>query len=442
MDMTKLTHEDLQKIIMDACKGLATDEIDKLRKEVNDVLKKNAFPFLEKTWGDGEAGSMNDSVIDTSTFYKSYNTSKNGNALQDGKLLGKQLVSIGGPFKRLSPEMMTFAKMIQTGKGSVTRSKEAGIDVEKHNNTVKEVLKAAGMSEGTVADGGALVPVEFLASVIEFAVAQSQIISKVWRVPMSTQTLKIPKLVQSAGNYFGGVVLYSPGEGELKIDTKPSFDRLTFEAKKLIGLVYLTDELIADSMINVINYLFGLFARAFQYDMERRIISGTGGAAAGPCLGIIKDPLVIANAVARTTAGTIKYEDIIALDSKIDEQFANLVWLTRKKTQNTLMGLKDSQNRPLFLANYESFAGMPIHPPELISYPVYKTRNVPDLGAQGDIILGDLSYYMLTIRQDMKIDSSEGPRFEYDETTLRFVMRFDGMPVVPIAFTFLKSSNS
>jgi len=440
-DPVTITPEIIKGIVAEAIKDAPLPVIEELKTQVNELNRKTVFPFLDGAWGTGEAESMQGgkgSVIDTSYFSKSYH--RKMGVRQDGIALGQQLCRMGGPFKRLSPELETFAKFIKVSKGDVYKAMSAGIDVKKYNEIITEHLKQAGMSEGILADGGALVPIEFYTSIVEFAIAQSKILSQVWRLPMTSNILRIPRLQQAAGAYFGGITLYTPGEGEEKLSTKPALERLTFEAKKLIGLVYLTDELVADSFLNIINYLFGLFTRAFQYEMERRVIAGLGTAIGGPCLGIINDPAV--NVVARATAGTITYRDVINLDSALDENFSNLTWLTRKATQNWLMSLVDNANRPIFLADYSVFAGQPIHPPALISYPVTRTRNVPVIGTKGDLILGDLSFYLLTIRQDLTIDQSNAPRFIYDEQTLRFVMRFDGAPVVSIAFALLGDVSS
>ena len=126
------------------------------------------------------------------------------------------------------------------------------------------------------------------------------------------------------------------------------------------------------------------------------------------------------------------------MDNNIDENFTNLTWICRKVTQNTLAGLRDANNRPIYFVGWDTFKGPDtLHPAQMYGYPVVRTRNVPAMGTQGDLILGDLSWYLLAIRQDMTIDQSEHVRFQYDEQTLRFVMRLDGMPAIPIAFTIL-----
>jgi|GEM_PF-3258299 len=448
-DNKKLTMEAVKEIIKKAVEDATANEIAELKEQINTVNRKAVFPYAEKGFGDGEVADLNqESVLDTTYFSKNYNGLKTDRFskfkslsapwLPEGMALGHELKNSGGPWKRLSPEMETFAKAIKC-RGDMDKMKSLGIDLPEHNEKVKAKIKQAGMSEGVLADGGVYVPIEFWQGTIEFATQQSPIVSQVWRLQMNSNLMYLPRLVQAAGSYFGGIQFYTPDEGGLKEETKPQFERLQLEAAKLVAVVYLTDELIADSSINIVNYVTGLFVRGFQYELERRIIAGTG-AAGTPCLGIINDSTI--NIVARQTAGLIGYQDIINLDNAIDENFSNLTWITRKRSQNTLMGLRDANNRPIFMADYGVFTGEPLHPPTMITYPVYRTRNVPAMGTQGDLILGDLSWYLLGIRQDLRIDQSEHVRFLYDEQTIRFVMRFDGLPAISIAFAILGDVES
>ena len=444
-----MTTDMIKGIIQDAVKTSTKDQIEQLRKDILEVNRKSIFPNQDGAFGAGDASTVDDSVIDTTFFTKSYN---DGHGIQvnpaleaqypwlkSGMALGRQLCQNGRPFVRLSKEMETFARYLKC-KGSIQSAQSQGIDIPEYNGKVITRLKQAGLAEGTLALGGVFVPPEWGATVIEFATQQSWLLSQVWRYPMNSNILRLPKLVQAAGNYFGGMTFYTPGEGADKDSTKPTFEQMTWEAKKLIGVIYLTDELIADSNINIINYVTGLYTRAFQYELERRVIAGLGTALGGPCLGIINDPAI--NIVARQTASTITIRDILNLDASLDENFTNLVWITRKASTITLMNIRDNQNRPVFISDYGVFSSQRMHPTTMISYPVHYTRNVLTIGTQGDIILCDPSWYLLAIRQDLKIDQTEYVRWLQDETALRFVMRFDGAPAVSPAFSILGDVES
>ena len=436
-----LTMDDLTGIVQTAVKNATEKEIKELKEQVNAVNRKAIFPDGNFDNDSGQGQGWGGSVIDTNFFNKSYaNASiytKRGMAADNGMVMGRELVGLGGPYKRLSPEMETFAKMIKCKfHGETIRN--AGMDVKSYNDKLREQYKAAtGLSEGVSADGGVLVPIEFLATVIEFAVAQSPILSKVWRLTMNSNLMRIPRLVQAAGSYFGGISLKWISEAALKESTKPAFEQLSFTPAKLIGLIFLTDELIADSMINILNYVTGLFTRAFQYEMERVIIAGSGS---GQPLGIVNDPAI--NMVGRQTAGTVTFDDLVNMDTALDENFRNLEWITRKATMGAIRKLKDSQNQPIFHADYATFMGQRTVPPSALGYPINLTRNCPALGSQGDLILGDLGMYILAMRQEMTIDQSIHVHFEYDETCVRFVSRLDGKPGVSVAFAVLNDATS
>jgi len=448
VDPKTMTLDDIKGVIAEVAKTATAEQIEGIKKEFNEINRKSVFPYQDGNFGDGEVSDISqESILDTKYFSKFYapdstkfNKFKSIEYpwLPEGMALGNELKNSGGPWKRLSPEMETFAKAIKM-KGSIDSLKSAGIDIPEHNNKVKDKIKQAGMSEGVLADGGVYVPIEFWQGTIEFAIEQSPILNQIWRIQMNSNIMYLPRLVQAAGSYFGGIQFYTPDEGGKKEDTKPEFERLQIQAAKLVAVVYLTDELIQDSMINIVNYVTGLFVRGFQYELERRVIAGTG-AAGTPCLGVINDPAI--NIVNRNTAGTVTYQDIINLDNALDENSTNLAWATRKVTQNTLLGLRDANNRPIFMADYGVFTGQPLHPSTMITYPVYRTRNIPAMGTQGDLILGDFSWYLLGIRQDLRIDQSEHVRFLYDEQTLRFVMRLDGTPAISIAFAILGDVES
>jgi HK97 family phage major capsid protein len=417
---------DLKGIVAEAIKGMDIPQIAALKAQVEEVNKRAIFPH-----GEGDLlESTTKSIVDTSYFSKRYPSVPFGGARVDGDLLGARLRASGGPFLKLSPAMEKFADIIRC-RGRIEKLMEKGINVGEYNKYIMEMEKKQP-TPLTTTDVGAIVPVEYLATVVEFATAQSQILPKVWRIPMTTMTMRIPKLAQAAGSYFGGIILYHPDEGHLKDATTPDFDTLVFMAKKLIGLIALTDELIMDSSINIINYITGLFVRAFQYQIEHEIISGTG--LLGQMLGILNDGAI--NVVPRQTAGTVRYDDLINLESSLDENFVDLSFLSRRATVNTLRKQKDTIGQPVYHDGITTFLGGAMTP-QLLGYPTIKTRNVPVLGAKGDLILGDLGFYIWALRQDMTIDTSRDALFFYDETAVRFVMREDGAPGVSIAFSVL-----
>jgi HK97 family phage major capsid protein len=427
----EFTQEELNKTIVDAIKGMEFPEILALKEEMKRVERAALFPAAGD---DGILETCGKSIVDTSVFYKKGHERYGDN--MDAAMLARRVRSGStGPWLSLSPTMERFTQILRK-RGDSNNLIASGFDLKEYN---KEVLGQIEKATGplTITDVGALVPIEFLATVIEFATAQSQILPRVWRLPMGSLTLRIPRLAQAAGSYFGGIKLYHPDEAAEKEKTKPTFDYLTFTAKKLIGLISLTDELIADSSINIINYVTSLFVRAFQWETEHEIVQGLG--TGNQMLGILNDPGI--NVVSRQALGSVQYEDLVNLDSALDENFTNLTYITRKATANTLRLQKDTVGQPVYHDGMQTFLGGRM-PATLLGEPVVKTRNAKPMGATGDVILGDLGFYIWAVRQDMTIDQSRDRYFEYDETAIRFVVRQDGAPAVPIAFAVLDQAIS
>jgi HK97 family phage major capsid protein len=71
-----------------------------------------------------------------------------------------------------------------------------------------------------------------------------------------------------------------------------------------------------------------------------------------------------------------------------------------------------------------------------MGYPIFFVENAQPLGTQGDLILADLSKYVVGDRQMVTIDSSKHFRFQYDLTSWRAVHRVDGRPWLSAPITY------
>lgn len=425
-DVAKLA-EHMQKGTQSTLSAIKAEMKEQLQAEVHQIFDNSDGRFLDK---EGK------SVIDTSFFNRKHYENPRGGLVGDSEMAQKLRAS-GGPFIKLSPAMERFANFVVRSlkvKGDMNALQAGGFSLMDYNKEIVEWNKKAAPDTLTTGDVGAIVPIEFIATVIEFAIQMSEILPKLWRIPMGSMTTRIPTLAQTAGSYFGGIVMYHPKEAAEKFETKPGFSYKEFTAHKLIGLCPVSDELVMDSNINIINYITALFTRAFQYNTEGEVISGRG-AAYEEFMGIVNDPNV--NYVDRDTAGTVKRVDVLALESVIDENVQDLAYLTRRATINILRQEKGSTGVPVYYDTTVAGLGERLGS-NLNGYPAFRTRNVPSVGHKGDLVCGDLGYYLWALRQDMTIDMSKERWFEYDITALRFVMRQDGKAGVPLAFAVLK----
>lgn len=432
-----MTMDALLKVIEEKALAPHRDQVkgqfDTLREEFKASQMKAIIPDLDNSnIADYEGKTFAGSVVDFSRI-KGVPVNATGNQIADAFL------TQGGFFRKLSPAMELFARSIMS-KGRNFNPNDLAAACQKQMDAL-HIKAATGMGEANV---GFQIPVEFPAIIIEAVIALSPILAKLWRFPMNDNQVSIPKLSQSDDDYFGGVISTwsgpaTTGEGSLMAPTSPSTAHNLFTSKKLTNLVVLTDELIQDSPINIINYVSGLLVRKFQFELERVVLQGNG---ITEPLGIIKDPVVIANAVARTTAGQMKYQDIVKLDGALNEIFTSPTLITRKASLSNLRAQVDTSGRPIYFEGYGTSQGTPTLTKEVIGLPYHVTRNCPVLGQRGDAIVGDLGMYMLGMRLDMRIDISDAPGFTKNETYIRFISRLDGKPGTSFAFKMLEGKLS
>ena len=76
------------------------------------------------------------------------------------------------------------------------------------------------------------------------------------------------------------------------------------------------------------------------------------------------------------------------------------------------------------------------------SRPVVPVEQCNVAGSVGDIVLGDLSQYILIYKGGMQAASSIHVRFLYDENVFRFIYRVDGQPVWNNPITPYKGAGS
>ncbi len=89
----------------------------------------------------------------------------------------------------------------------------------------------------------------------------------------------------------------------------------------------------------------------------------------------------------------------------------------------------------IYAVTYQPFA-------TLLGRPIIPTEFNSALGEKGDIVLMDLSQYLMIQKGGVKQDTSIHARFINDETTFRFVVRMDGQPIWDAPLTPFKGSDT
>ena len=294
-------------------------------------------------------------------------------------------------------------------------------------------LKAiVGSSENVPADGGFLVQTDYATTLLEKTFAGSDIINRVFRIPISANAngIKIPAVADSSradGSRSGGIRAYWAAEGATKTPSYGSFAQVALELKKLIGYTTCTDELLED--VSALEAWIGrAFASEFDFKIADAIINGTG---VGQPLGILAAPCLV-SVTAETGQGTntIVAENIIKMWARLyPAGQANAVWVANIETfpQLATMGLAVGAGGVPVWMPANGLAGRQVL--SLMGAPLIFTEKMQALGTAGDIGLADMSQYYVGERGGgLQIATSIHLRFATDEQSFRFVLRYDGQP--------------
>jgi HK97 family phage major capsid protein len=303
---------------------------------------------------------------------------------------------------------------------------------------------ATGAGEATASDGGFLVQTDFSATLLQDVIATGKLASRCQRIPISgnANSIKINGVDETsrAANRYGGIVGYWKGEAAQGTATKPKFRQIELNLRKLIGLCYATDELLADTSA-LESFIRQAFIGEFGFLIDDAIINGTG---VGQPLGILNSGCLVS--VAKETgqkAATIVAENIIKMYARMfADSLSNAVWLVNQNTLPQLFTMSlavGTGGAPIFMPA----GGLSSQPYNtILGLPVLPIEQAATLGTVGDIILADLSKYLLAEKGSIQSDVSIHVQFLYDESVFRFIIRLDGQPVRSSALTPYKGSDT
>jgi HK97 family phage major capsid protein len=317
--------------------------------------------------------------------------------------------------------------------------------VETQHQLDPRLTKATGLGEGVPSEGGFLVQQEFVNTLVERVYQESMLAARCFRQPVGGpfNGVKLPRVDETSradGSRWGGVRAYWASEGGTKTASTPQFGQLSLELEKLIGLCYVTDELLQDS-VGLDAYIKKWFTLEFGFKLDDALINGDGS---GKPRGVITAPCTVS--VAKESgqdAATVVFENITKMWARMwARSRPNAVWYINQDIEPQL----DSMSLAV------GTGGVPVYMPangiadspygRLKGRPVIPIEQCPTLGTVGDIILADFSQYMLIEKGGMDFASSIHVQFATDETAFRFVYRVNGLPMWASALTPFKGTNT
>lgn len=297
---------------------------------------------------------------------------------------------------------------------------------------------ASGLGETVPSDGGFLVQTDFSTPLLDQVFETGILASRCRRIQISgsANSIKINGVDETsrASTRSGGIIGYWKAEADEKTASKPKFRQIELSLKKLVGLCYATDELLADATA-LESVIRNGFVSEFGFLLDDAIINGNG---AGQPLGILNSGCLVSQAAETgQKAATVLAENVIKMWSRLfASSRPNAVWLINQNIEPQLMTMSlavGTGGIPIYMPA-GGLSGQPYG--TLFGRPVLAIEQAATLGTVGDIILADLANgYILAEKGGVQSDMSIHVRFVYDESVFRFVLRVDGQPVRASALT-------
>lgn len=301
-----------------------------------------------------------------------------------------------------------------------------------------KALKAIqGASESVPTDGGILLDPTLTSEVMQPIHEEGVFSADVRKLPVSSNSNSgwingVDETSRATGSRWGGVRGYRLAEGDTLTKSKPTFRRIQWELKKYGVLVYSTDELLRDaSQFSAVVNQAAREELAFMLNDD--IVNGAGVSGA---LGVMNSGALIT--VTRDTGSAIKGADISAMWQRLlIRSKAKAKWYVNSETAPQLDALF-AVGSTAVLFPYAGYTPDGVR--TLYGRPVVETEFNAALNTTGDIMLADMSEYLLWEKGGIEEASSIHVEFLTDQEVFRFIYRADGQPALASAITPYKGT--
>jgi HK97 family phage major capsid protein len=419
------------------------------------VLEISNDDFARKMIEDGVAEEWSETTDDANTTISSVGEKASvslqdardamkeaiNEAMKDAELVRKTVprVEIGEPEAKKDPTggFKSFGHFMLGIKGIRTGSPSPEM--------LQYVKFTAGhMEEGIDSQGGFLSPETYLATLLEIMHEEGQVTSRCREIPITGQLVKVPAIDETSralGSRYGGTRGYTIAEGEQFTLSNTKLRLIKLEPSKKGTITYASDELNEGSAFAIGQLILGIAGQELAFIMDNEVINGTGAAEA---LGVLNAPATVSQAKETGQAATtIVYENIVKMWSRM---FA-------RSRPNSVFFINQSIEPELFtMALNVGTGGAPAYLPAnglsstpfatLMGRPVVPIEQCAALGTVGDIILADMSQYLLGVKSGgVRTAVSEHLRFDYEQNAYRASVRFDGQPWWNNALTPFKDTT-
>ncbi len=418
----KELEEDLKKVL--AKHGLKADGDDKEDAEEEEKTDNSDPKPAESNENEGKSSKIVANLVDSITSKLSDAVAKKkGFSERDetsyNENLRSRILTPGGEMKEVS---------YPSNLGNLTKEEKIvtffkALIYSSADPNSAQVLRA--LVEGTDAQGGYLVPEELRSEIFRI-LPDFAVMRKIARViPMASQTLLLNSLTARPTAYW-------TSEYASKATTSAEFSQKTLTANDLVCLIPVTDQLIADANINIVQFIIEIFAETIAREEDKAFFTGSG---TGRPRGINQETLST-----RAAGGTIDFDDIIALIDLVPQrvtQSASSAFVGSRRVKRLLRILKDGNNNYIWRDGGAITApgtdGQTRRLPDtLYGYPFHEQNDV----AESELYFADWRFYIIGDRQAVSVRTTQegGTAWRRNATEIKAVERVDGRAVLLTPF--------
>jgi HK97 family phage major capsid protein len=314
-------------------------------------------------------------------------------------------------------------------------------------------FRAAGGSDGSLneaipSEGGFLVGADTSEKIYQRTYATGAIVNKCQRQPISASSNRLKLKVvdedsRADGARMGGVLAFWQNEADQFLSSRPKFRQIELTLNKLTALVYATDELLEDAAA-LEAWIMSNLPTEINFRLEDAIFNGTG---VGQPQGILNSQALLSLSPG-STATVVNGTDILAMWARfwhpgLQGSVASIAsenltagsaggqpgaaWFIDQSVIPQLFAMTlGSGTAVILLYHPPGYMGLPGQYGQLLGLPVIPTEHNAALGTVGDVVLADMSQYLIADKGAVEAAASMHVRFVYDEMTFRFTYRADG----------------
>lgn len=302
-----------------------------------------------------------------------------------------------------------------------------GKDAKVLNAMHMDVATKANLSEGTTTAGGFLVPEEFKSEILRLQPLYGVIRSNVRIMPMAYDVVNIPVANQE-------VTASWVNEGAQITSTDPTFRQVTLTINKLASIPQVTNELLADANVSVIEFLAMTIAEQFAKAEDTQGFLGTGS----PFVGALSATGVPQGSHAGG-AVALSYGDIGRFTGQLySNAKSGAKFYFHRSMIARIQSLITTAGAPIFGATANSIFGYPIVDTEILPNDAAATGT--NYGLFGDLrrgmIMGERGSMTMKITEEGTVGGNN--LFEKDMAALRVIERVTLGVVLPSSFLTIK----